>query len=65
MDTVDANVGEIVLYATGSAARQSNRTNNKPVDAAIMAIVDTWEINGHVVYQKEQTGVPEKLTPID
>jgi microcompartment protein CcmK/EutM len=63
VDTVDANVGEIVLYATGSAARQSDRTNNKPVDAAIMAIVDTWELEGRVIYQKEQAGKPEQFNP--
>ncbi len=62
-DTVDANVGEIVLYATGSAARQSDRTDSRPVDAAIMAIVDSWELEGKVVYQKEQAGKPEQFNP--
>ena len=63
VDTVDANLGEIVLYATGSAARQTDRTHDKPADAVIMAIVDTWEIEGQVVYQKEQAGKPEQFNP--
>ena len=39
-DAVGAGVGEIVLYAAGSSARQTEVTNNRPVDATIMAIVD-------------------------
>lgn len=39
-DSVGAGVGEIVLYCTGSSARQTATTENRPVDAVIMAIVD-------------------------
>jgi len=63
VDTVDANVGEVVLYATGSAARQTDRTHNRPADAVIMAIVDTWDLEGKVIYQKEQAKKPEQFTP--
>ena len=52
IDAVGAGVGEIVLYASGSSARQTEVTNNRPVDATIMAIVDTYEIDGDVLYQK-------------
>lgn len=51
-DAVGAGVGEIVLYASGSSARQTTLTKNRPVDATIMAIVDTLEVGGDVVYQK-------------
>jgi len=54
IDAVGAGVGETVLYASGSSARQTEVTNNRPVDATIMAIVDTYEIDGDVVYQKGQ-----------
>ncbi len=47
-----AGVDEIVLYATGSAARQTDATRDRPCDAVIMAIVDTWEVGGRVVYRK-------------
>jgi microcompartment protein CcmK/EutM len=45
VDSVGAGVGEIVLYATGSSARQTNQTKDKPVDAVIMAIVDKLDVS--------------------
>ena len=51
-DAVGAGVGEVVLFATGSSARQTEMTHNRPCDAVIMAIVDTWEIAGNEVYRK-------------
>ncbi|MBU0551944.1 EutN/CcmL family microcompartment protein [Myxococcota bacterium] len=52
-DAVGAGVGEVVLYATGSSARQTQITQNRPVDATIMAIVDTFEVGGEVLYLKD------------
>ncbi len=51
-DAVGAGVGEVVLYATGSSARQTEVTRDRPCDAVIMAIVDTWELGGREVYRK-------------
>jgi microcompartment protein CcmK/EutM len=51
-DAVGAGVGEVVLYASGSSARQTEITRDRPCDAVIMAIVDTWEIGGREVYRK-------------
>jgi microcompartment protein CcmK/EutM len=51
-DVVGAGVGEVVLYATGSAARQTQQTHERPCDAVIMAIVDTWEVGGEEKYRK-------------
>ncbi|MBI3112603.1 MAG: EutN/CcmL family microcompartment protein [Ignavibacteriales bacterium] len=44
VDTVQAGVGDVVLIATGSSARQTTVTKNKPVDAVIMAVVDKLDI---------------------
>lgn len=44
VDSVGAGVGEIVLVAQGSSARQTTFTKNKPIDAVIMAIVDKLDI---------------------
>ncbi len=44
VDTVQAGVGDIVLVATGSSARQTAITKNKPVDAVIMAVVDKLDV---------------------
>jgi microcompartment protein CcmK/EutM len=52
VDSVGAGVGEVVLYASGSSARQTRATDGRPVDAVIMAIVDTVEVDGAVAYDK-------------
>ncbi len=53
VDAVGSGVGEVVLYASGSSARQTVLTDKRPVDAVIMAIVDTWEVDGQVRYRKD------------
>jgi len=53
VDAMGAGVGEVVLYASGSSARQTVITDKRPCDAVIMAIVDTWEIGGDTVYTKD------------
>jgi len=45
VDSVGAGVGEIVIVAQGSSARQTTFTKNKPIDAVIMAIVDKLDIS--------------------
>jgi microcompartment protein CcmK/EutM len=52
VDSVGAGLHEIVLYASGSSARQTTITQNKPVDTVIMAIVDTVEMGGDVTFSK-------------
>ncbi len=47
VDTVSAGVGEFVLVAQGSSARQTEKTRDRPVDAVIMAIVDNLEVTIH------------------
>ena len=51
-DAVGAGVGEVVLYASGSSARNTEVTRDRPCDAVIMAIVDIWEVGGKEVYRK-------------
>ena len=51
-DAVGAGVGEVVLFASGSAARQTKLTTNRPVDAVTMAIVDIVEVGGELNYRK-------------
>lgn len=53
IDAVGAGQGEIVLFATGSAARQTIQTDGRPADAVIMAIVDSWDLDGDVVFRKD------------
>jgi len=58
VDTVGAGVGEVVLYASGSSARQTDRTKDRPVDAVVMAIVDSWDVGGEVRYHKGREETP-------
>lgn len=55
VDGVGAGVGEMVLFASGSSARQTTATDGKPVDAVVMAIVDSWEVDGKEKYRKGAT----------
>jgi len=52
VDAVGAGEGEVVMYASGSSARQTERTKDRPCDAVIMAIVDSWDVAGEVRYHK-------------
>ena len=52
VDAVGAGGGEVVMYASGSSARQTGVTQNRPCDAVVMAIVDTWDVDGETVYTK-------------
>jgi microcompartment protein CcmK/EutM len=52
VDTVDAGVGDLVLTAAGSSARQTNITKDTPVDAVIMSIIDSLEVDGTVTFRK-------------
>jgi microcompartment protein CcmK/EutM len=53
VDAVGAGIGEVVLYAAGSSARQTQVTQNRPVDATIMAIVDEITVGGERRYVKD------------
>ncbi|MFV0429434.1 MAG: EutN/CcmL family microcompartment protein [Arachnia sp.] len=52
IDAVGAGEGELVLISEGSAARQSDYTANTPVDAVIMAILDSLEVDGTTTFRK-------------
>ena len=51
-DAVGAGPGEVVLVASGSSARQTQMTDKRPVDAVIMAIVDSWSVGEVTKYKK-------------
>ncbi len=53
VDTVGAGQGDLVLFAQGSSARQTELTDGRPIDAAIFAVIDSWDVDGDIVYQKE------------
>ncbi len=53
-DAVGAGVGELILYAAGSSARQTEATKDKPVDHVVMAIVDQVEVDGTLLFDKRE-----------
>jgi microcompartment protein CcmK/EutM len=52
VDTVNAGVGDLVLTAHGSSARQTTITKERPIDAVIMAMIDSLEVDGKVTFRK-------------
>jgi len=52
VDAVGARNDDMVLYTTGSSARQTEMTEGRPIDAVIMAVVDSWDLGGANVYEK-------------
>lgn len=54
VDAVGAGAGEVVLCTSGSSARMTRATENRPVDAVIVAIVDTLELEGKATYRKHE-----------
>jgi ethanolamine utilization protein EutN len=45
VDVVGAGSGETVLVVAGSSARQTVRTDKKPVDAAVVGIIDSVTVD--------------------
>jgi len=52
VDAVGAGQGDLILYATGSSARQTVLTDGRPCDAVVMAVIDSWDLGGENVYEK-------------
>src|SRR3546814_16692653 len=52
IDTVGSGEDELVLVATGSAARETDRTRGGPVDAAIVGIIDSTSGGGKLSFSK-------------
>jgi len=55
VDAVGSGEGEYVIYASGSSARYTRQTEGKPADATITGIIDTWEVDGAVRYDKSKS----------
>lgn len=52
VDLVGAGVKEIVIISQGSSARQTEVTQQKPVDCVIVGIVDMVEEHNEIVFKK-------------
>jgi len=54
-DSVGAGLDEWVLISRGSAARQFPGSEQRPVDAAVVAIIDTVYVENQLLYGKYRT----------
>ncbi|MCL1475934.1 EutN/CcmL family microcompartment protein [Argonema antarcticum] len=52
-DNVGAGLDEWVLVTRGSAARQVSGNETRPLDALVVAIIDTVSIDNRVLYSKK------------
>jgi microcompartment protein CcmK/EutM len=53
LDLVGAGEGELVVVTQGSSARAATGHNASPVDAAIIAILDSLQVGGETAFRKE------------
>lgn len=51
VDNVGAGEGELVMFCQGSSARQAEGLKPLPVDAAVIAIVDSVNVLGNKIYK--------------
>ena len=56
VDTVGAGQGEMVLIVQGSSARLTPETEKLPVDAAIIGIVDTVNVESKTIFSAKENG---------
>ncbi len=54
LDMVGADRGQLVLLTQGSSCRWTMRTDDRPMDTLVVAIVDTIDQGGVVKYRQEQ-----------
>ncbi len=52
VDGVGAGTGELVLVATGSAARYGERTRDQASDALVVGVLDSMDVDGSVTFRK-------------
>lgn len=52
IDAIGAGEDEVVIVATGSAARETESTRSAPVDATIIGIIDSTAVAGKMAFAK-------------
>jgi ethanolamine utilization protein EutN len=51
VDDLGAGEGEVVLLAQGSSARLGAKDRDTPIDAIVIGIVDTVDVQKQIIYQ--------------
>ena len=50
VDALGAGAGEMVLVAQGSSARATPETEKLPIDAVIIGLIDTVDVEGRTIF---------------
>jgi microcompartment protein CcmK/EutM len=53
LDMVGADRGQLVLLAQGSSCRWTFRTEDRPMDALVVAIVDVIDQGGEIMWRQQ------------
>lgn len=51
IDNVGSGEGDLVMFCQGSSARQAEGLRPVPVDAAVVAIIDSVDVLGNKIYK--------------
>ena len=54
LDQVGAGTGELIFMSQGSPNRNTDRTDDKPIDASVLGIIDVIDEGGKTVYDKSK-----------
>ncbi|MGE9291383.1 MAG: EutN/CcmL family microcompartment protein [Puniceicoccales bacterium] len=60
VDPIGAGTGEMVMFVQGSSARQCAGLKSLPIDASIIGIVDSVQIEGENVFLSSEDGSEKK-----
>ena len=55
VDTLGAGTGQMVLVCQGSSARATPETDKLPIDAVIIGLVDTVDVEGQTIFSARQS----------
>jgi microcompartment protein CcmK/EutM len=56
VDTLGAGLGEMVLVCQGSSARLTPETEKLPIDAVVIGLVSTVDVEGNVIFSDRDRG---------
>jgi ethanolamine utilization protein EutN len=56
VDTLGAGLGELVLVCQGSSARLTPETEKLPIDAVVIGLVSTVDVEGKVIFSDRDRG---------
>jgi microcompartment protein CcmK/EutM len=56
VDTLGAGLGEMVLVCQGSSARLTPETEKLPIDAVVIGLVSTVDVEGHIIFSDRDRG---------